>query len=50
SSMLRDLRAAQRADLDTRRGAVVALAERHGAPAPLNTALLTLIRAAETRA
>ncbi len=50
SSMLRDLRAGRRTEIDPLCGAVTALAERHGVPAPLNTALLTLIRAAETRA
>lgn len=47
SSMLRDLRAGQATEIDQLSGAVARLAEQHGVAAPLNTALVHLIRAAE---
>ncbi|MBW2275362.1 MAG: ketopantoate reductase family protein [Deltaproteobacteria bacterium] len=49
SSMLQDLRAGRRTEIDAISGAVAQLAAQHGMPAPLNGALATLIRGAETR-
>ena len=47
SSMLQDLRAGRRTEIDALCGAVVELAARAGIDAPVNTALATLIRAVE---
>jgi len=49
SSMLQDLRAGRRTEIDVLCGAVAELAERHAVPAPVNRALALLIRAAEGR-
>ena len=49
SSMLQDLRAGRRTEIDALSGAVAKLAAEHGVPAPVNDALATLIRAAEDR-
>ena len=45
SSMLQDIRAGRRTEIDAITGAVVALAERHGVAAPVSESLLTLVRA-----
>lgn len=50
SSMLQDLRAGRRTEVDSLNGAVVALANEHGVDTPVNRALLSLIRARETAA
>ena len=47
SSMLQDLRAGRRTEVDSLNGAVVALAREHGVDVPVNRALLELIRARE---
>lgn len=47
SSMLQDLRAGKRTEIDALCGAVAELAARHDVPAPVNEALARLIRAAE---
>ncbi|MDP6980950.1 MAG: ketopantoate reductase family protein [Myxococcota bacterium] len=47
SSMLLDLRAGRRTEIDALCGAVVKLASEHEVAAPLHMALLTLVRAAE---
>jgi 2-dehydropantoate 2-reductase len=47
SSMLQDLRAGRRTEIDSLSGAVAELAARHDVVAPVNSALATLIRAAE---
>jgi 2-dehydropantoate 2-reductase len=49
SSMLQDLRAGKRTEIDALNGAVVKLAERSGIPTPVNAALTSLIRFLETR-
>lgn len=49
SSMLQDLRAGRRTEIDALSGAVADLASRHEVKAPINSALATLIRAAEGR-
>jgi 2-dehydropantoate 2-reductase len=49
SSMLQDIRAGRRTEIDAITGAVVALAHRHGVAAPVNESLLTLVRALERR-
>lgn len=49
SSMLLDLRAGRRTEIDAQCGAVAALGARHGVAAPINAALTELIRAAEKR-
>jgi 2-dehydropantoate 2-reductase len=49
SSMLQDIRAGRRTEIDAITGAVVALAARHGVAAPVNESLLTLVRALERR-
>jgi len=46
SSMLQDLRAGRRTEIDALNGAVAALAAQHAVPTPVNGALATLIRAA----
>jgi 2-dehydropantoate 2-reductase len=46
-SMLQDLQSMRRTEVDALNGAVVALAEKAGVPAPLNHMLATLIRLAE---
>lgn len=50
SSMLQDLRAGRATEIDALCGAVCDLAEQHGIETPVNAALATLVRAAETRA
>jgi 2-dehydropantoate 2-reductase len=47
SSMLQDLRAGRRTEIDTLTGAIVRLAEAHGVPAPTHRALLAQVRSAE---
>ena len=47
SSMLQDLRAGRRTEVESLNGAVVTLARAHGVDAPVNRALLELIRARE---
>jgi 2-dehydropantoate 2-reductase len=47
--MLQDLRAGRRTEIDALSGAVADLASRHEVKAPINSALATLIRAAEGR-
>lgn len=49
SSMLMDLRAGRRTEIDSLSGAIARLARVHDVAAPLHSALLTLIRAAEAR-
>jgi 2-dehydropantoate 2-reductase len=49
SSMLQDIRAGRRTEIDAITGAVAALAKRHGVAAPVNESLLTLVRALEGR-
>ena len=49
SSMLQDLRASRRTEIDAITGAIVALAKRHGVEAPVSVSLLTLVRFLETR-
>ena len=49
SSMLTDLRAGRTTEIDALCGAVVKLASQYDTPAPLHTALLTLIRTAQSR-
>jgi 2-dehydropantoate 2-reductase len=49
SSMLQDIRAGRRTEIDAITGAVVALAERHGVAAPVSESLLALVRALERR-
>ena len=50
SSMLQDLRAGRRTEIDALNGAVVRLAEAHGREAPTNRTLCELVRFLETRA
>jgi 2-dehydropantoate 2-reductase len=47
SSMLQDLRAGRRTEIDSLSGAVVELAREHGVQAPVNHALATLVHARE---
>lgn len=47
SSMLQDLRAGRRTEIDSLSGAVVELARQHGVQAPVNRALSTLVQARE---
>jgi 2-dehydropantoate 2-reductase len=47
ASMLQDLEAGRRTEIDTINGAAVALAERYGEPAPLNRAIVGLIKGRE---
>jgi 2-dehydropantoate 2-reductase len=49
SSMLQDLRAGRRTEIDAITGAVVALAAKHGVDVPVSRALLVLVRALEAR-
>jgi len=49
SSMLLDLRAGRRTEIDRLSGAIAELAQAHGVPAPVNRAMFELIRAAEQR-
>jgi 2-dehydropantoate 2-reductase len=49
SSMLQDLRAGRKTEIDALNGAVAKLASQHSVPAPVDRALATLIRAAEDR-
>jgi 2-dehydropantoate 2-reductase len=49
SSMLQDLRAGRRTEIDAITGAVVALAARHGVEAPVSRAVLSLVRFLEAR-
>lgn len=46
-SMLQDIEARRRTEIDTINGAAVRLAEQHGAPAPLNSAMVALVKARE---
>jgi 2-dehydropantoate 2-reductase len=50
SSMLQDLRAGRRTEIDALNGAVVRLAEEHGIAAPTNRTLCELVRFLEARA
>jgi 2-dehydropantoate 2-reductase len=50
SSMLQDLRAGRRTEIDALNGAVVRLAEAHGRDAPTNRTLCELVRFLEVRA
>lgn len=50
SSMLQDLRAGRRTEIDALTGAVVALGDRHGVPVPANRTVLEMIRFLEARA
>ena len=47
SSMLQDLRARRRTEVDALTGAIVALGEEHHVPAPTNAALLRLVKMLE---
>lgn len=49
SSMLQDLRAGRRTEIDALTGAVVALAERHGVAVPSSRAVLEMVRFLEER-
>jgi 2-dehydropantoate 2-reductase len=49
SSMLQDLRAGRRTEIDAITGAVVALAERHGVAVPVSRSVLALVRFLEAR-
>lgn len=49
SSMLQDLRAGRRTEIDALSGAVVEIGARHRVETPVNSALATLVRAIETR-
>ncbi len=49
SSMLQDLRAGRRTEIDALTGAVVELGRAHGVPAPTNAALEVLVKALEER-
>jgi len=49
SSMLQDLRAGRRSEIDALCGAVVALAQEYGVQTPVNAALYRLVRAREQR-
>lgn len=49
-SMLQDILAARRTEIDAINGAVVAAAQRHGVPVPCTEALMQLVRLIETRA
>jgi 2-dehydropantoate 2-reductase len=50
SSMLQDVEAGRRTEIDYLNGAVVRMGRHHGIPAPFNEAVAGLIRARETRA
>jgi 2-dehydropantoate 2-reductase len=50
SSMLQDLRAGRRTEIEALSGAVSALGRRHGVSTPVNDVLAELVRAAEARA
>ena len=47
SSMLADIEAGRRSEIDSINGAVAALAERHGLEAPLNRAAAAMVKAIE---
>lgn len=49
SSMLRDLRGGHATEIEALCGVIAEIAEAHGVDAPINGALLTLVRAAERR-
>jgi 2-dehydropantoate 2-reductase len=49
SSMLQDLRAGRRTEIDALTGAIVRLGEKHGTPAPANAALLRLVEVLDER-
>jgi 2-dehydropantoate 2-reductase len=49
SSMLQDIRAGRRTEIEAITGAVVALARQRGVAAPVNESLLTLVRSLERR-
>ena len=49
SSMLQDLRAGRRTEIDAITGAVALLAERHGVEAPVSASVLALVRFLESR-
>ena len=48
SSMLQDLRAHRKTEIDSLSGAVVDLGRRHRVPTPINQAMVTLVHAAES--
>jgi 2-dehydropantoate 2-reductase len=50
ASMLQDIEAGRRTEIDSITGAAVRLADRHGLAAPLSRAVLSLLRARETAA
>ncbi|WKX71399.1 2-dehydropantoate 2-reductase [Streptomyces sp. XD-27] len=50
SSMWEDLRRGRPTEIDTLQGEIVAMAARHGLPAPVNARLVTLVRQAEAAA
>ena len=50
SSMWEDLQRGRRTEIDHLQGLIVALAQRHGLPAPLSTRIVALIREAERAA
>jgi 2-dehydropantoate 2-reductase len=47
ASMLQDIEAGRRTEIDTINGAAVRLADKHGLPAPLNRALFALVKGRE---
>jgi 2-dehydropantoate 2-reductase len=47
ASMLQDIEAGRRTEIDTINGAAVRIADRHGHPAPLNRAMVALIKGRE---
>ena len=47
ASMLQDIEAGRRTEIDTISGAAVRIADRHGHPAPLNRAMLALVKGRE---
>jgi 2-dehydropantoate 2-reductase len=47
ASMLQDIGAGRRTEIDTINGAAVRLAEKHGVPAPLNRAMFALVKGRE---
>ena len=50
SSMLQDVEAGRRTEIDYLNGAVVRMGKRHGTPTPTNEAVANLVRARQTRA
>ncbi len=47
ASMLQDIEAGRRTEIDTINGAAVRIADRHGHPAPLNRAMVSLVKGRE---